>query len=338
MKTQRPNVLARALRDYFADHLPRVRGMSPNTVRSYRDSFTLLLRFVAAHTQRPVIVLDVDDLDADQVIAFLQHLEDVRGNSPATRNVRLAAIHAFFRYFASRFPDRLDQCQRVLGIPFKRAGSKPVEYLEFEELQAIFNIIDQTTTLGRRDYALIATMFNTGARVQEALDLRPCDVQFIRPYHARLFGKGRKERLCPLWPQTACLLRDLLAEYGTDPKSQAPLFRNRRGDPLTRFGVRYILTKHCDRARATIRTLANKRLHPHSIRHSTAIQLLKADVDLVTISHWLGHASVNTTNRYAKVDLEMKRDAINKIAPVDTTMTAPSWRTDTSILAWLESL
>ena len=337
MKTQRPNVLARTLRDYFADHLPRVRGLSPNTIHSYRDCFTLLLRFVAAQKRQSVIVLDIDDIDADRVIAFLQHLEDVRGNSPTTRNVRLAAIHAFFRYFANRFPDRMDQCQRVLGIPFKRAGSKPVEYLEFEELQAVFGIIDQTTSLGRRDYALLTTMFNTGARVQETLDLRPCDVQFVKPYHARLFGKGRKERLCPLWPQTVRLLRDLLAEYGTDRQSQEPLFRNRRGDPLTRFGVRYILAKHCDRARATNCTLANKRLHPHSIRHSTAIQLLKADVDLVTISHWLGHASVNTTNRYAKVDLEMKREAINKIAPEDTTK-PPSWRTDNSILKWLESL
>ena len=337
MKTQHPNALARALRDYFGDHLPRVRGMSPNTVRSYRDSFTLLLRFVATHSGRQVIVLDVDDLDADQVMAFLQHLEDVRGNSPTTRNVRLAAIHAFFRYFASRFPDRLEQCQRVLGIPFKRAGSKPVEYLEFEELQAIFEIIDRTTTLGRRDYALLTAMFNTGARVQEILDLRPCDVQFVKPYHARLFGKGQKERLCPLWPQTVRLLRDLIAENGVDVESKAPLFRNRRGHPLTRFGVRYILTKHCDRAQATARTLANKRLHPHSVRHSTAIQLLKAGVDLVTISNWLGHTSVNTTNRYAKIDLDMKREAINRIGPTEKG-TTPSWQTDSSILTWLESL
>lgn len=337
MKTQCPNALARALRDYFGDHLPRVRGMSPNTVRSYRDSFTLLLRFVATHSGRQVIVLDVDDLDADQVMAFLQHLEDVRGNSPTTRNVRLAAIHAFFRYLAGRFPDHLEQCQRVLGIPFKRAGSKPVEYLDFEELQAIFDIIDRTTTLGRRDYALLTAMFNTGARVQEILDLRPCDVQFVKPYHARLFGKGQKERLCPLWPQTVRLLRDLIAENGTDTKSQTPLFRNSRGGPLTRFGVRYILTKHCDRARPTARTLANKRLHPHSVRHSTAIQLLKADVDLVTISNWLGHASVNTTNRYAKIDLEMKREAINRIGPEEKGAT-PSWQTDSSILTWLESL
>jgi site-specific recombinase XerD len=155
----------------------------------------------------------------------------------------------------------------------------------------------------------------------------------------RLVGKGRKERLCPLWPQTAELLRSLLSESGMDPHSTEPLFRNHRGEPLTRFGVRYILAKYCGRARASTPTLAGKRLHPHSMRHSTAVHLLKAGVDLTTISHWLGHASVNTTNRYVTIDLEMKREAIAKARPVDggTDPVAP-WRSDTSILEWLEAL
>ncbi len=339
MKTHKPTALARALRHFFTDHLPRLRGMSPHTVRSYRDSLTLLLRFVIAHRRGGVDKLDVQDLTADRVIAFLQHLEDERGNSPTTRNVRLAAVHAFFRYLAGQQPDRLEHCQRVLGVPFKRTQSRTVDYLEYDEIQAVLSAVDRSTTDGRRDYALIATMFNTGARVQEFVDLRPCDLQLIRPFHARLFGKGRKERLCPLWPQTAELLLAFLAEHEIDTSSQKPLFRNHRGRPLTRFGVRYILAKYCDRARSAVPTIDGKRLHPHSMRHSTAIHLLKSGVDLVTISQWLGHASINTTNRYATIDLEMKRDALNKVDPVGDGVppTAP-WRNDASILTWLESL
>jgi site-specific recombinase XerD len=334
-----PNALARALRDFFADHLPRLRGVSPHTVQSYRDSLALLLRFAAAQRGRPVAALDLDDLGPEEVVAFLQHLEDERHNSISTRNVRLAAIHAFVRYLAARHPERLEQCQRILGIPFKRARSRPIEYFEYDEIQAVLAAVDRTTADGRRDYTLLAAMFNTGARVQEILDLRPCDLQLVKPLQVRLVGKGRKERLCPLWPQTAELLSSLLSESGMDPRSTEPLFRNHRGEPLTRFGVRYLLAKYCDRARASTPTLAAKRLHPHSMRHSTAVHLLKAGVDLTTISHWLGHASVNTTNRYVTIDLEMKREAIAKAKPVDDggDPIAP-WRSDASILEWLEAL
>ncbi|MFQ5463896.1 MAG: tyrosine-type recombinase/integrase [Candidatus Binatia bacterium] len=338
-KIQRPNALARALRDYFGDHLCRLRGMSPHTIHSYRDSVTLLLRFVAARRAKPVARLDIDDLDAEQVAAFLGHLEQVRSNSVSTRNVRLAAIHGFFRYLASRHPDRLDHCQRVLGVPFKRTGSRPVDYLEYDEIRAVLTAIDRRNIYGRSDYALLAMMFNTGARVQEILDLRPCDLQLVKPFHARLVGKGRKERLCPLWSQTAELLRELLAEHGIDAQSSEPLFRNRRGQPLTRFGVRYILGKYCRLASRAMPTLVGKRLHPHSMRHSTALHLLKSGVDLVTIGHWLGHASVNTTNRYVTVDLETKRAAISKAKTFDDGPSpVASWRKDASVLEWLEAL
>jgi site-specific recombinase XerD len=211
--------------------------------------------------------------------------------------------------------------------------------LEFTEIQAVLAAIDRSTTNGRRDYALLASMFNTGARVQEIVALRVADLRVEAPPHLRLFGKGRKERICPLWPQTAELLHSLLAERSTQARADQSVFVNHRGGTLTRFGVRYILAKYCTRAREAMPTSATKRLHPHSMRHSTAVHLLRSGVDIVTISQWLGHASVTTTNRYATVDLEMKRRAIEQAGGLDDTATGLAlWRADASILTWLEAL
>ena len=339
MTAAAPNDLARALRAFFADHLPRVRGASPHTIRSYRDSLVLLLRFVAARSQRSVTRLDLEDLGPQPVLAFLQHLETDRHNSAATRNVRLAAVHAFFRYCAMEHPARLDHCQRVLAVPFKRTVSRPVEYLEHGEIEAVLGAVDRRAADGRRDYALLATMFNTGARVQEIVVLNVADLRLDAPAQVRLHGKGRKERVCPLWPQTADLLRALLAERGRELRPDEPVFRNHRGMRLTRFGVRYLLRKYCARAQATVPALRTKRLHPHSMRHSTAVHLLRAGVDIVTISQWLGHASVTTTHRYATVDLDMKRQALAKARPTTRAASGPApWRTDASVLEWLEAL
>lgn len=255
-----PNPLARALRDFFSSHLPRLRGLSPHTVQSYRDSIALLLRFVAEQQKRSVATLDFDHIGPADVITFLGHLEQVRGNAVSTRNVRLAAIHAFFRYVAESHLERMEQCQRILAIPFKRSGSRAVEYLEYEEIAAVLAAIDRFSKQGRRDYTLIATMFNTGARVQETVDLRAGDLQLTRPYHVRLFGKGRKERFCPLWTETAEMLKQHCAEQQIDLRSNSPIFSNRHGHVLTRFGVRYILGKYFKHAQATMPSLAKKRL------------------------------------------------------------------------------
>lgn len=236
-----PNALGSALRGFFADHLPRIRGVSPHTVRSYRDAFILLLRFLSTRHKRPVVRLDFTDLQPDEVLAFLEHLEAERRNGTATRNARLAAVHAFARYAATTHPEHLELCQRLLATPFKRARQRVVEYLEAAEIRALLGAPDRATHDGRRDHALFLTLFNTGARVQELLDLRPCDLQLARPFQVRLRGKGRKERLCPLWPKTADTLRALLAENRIDPAGAQPLFRNHRGAALTRFGVRYLL-------------------------------------------------------------------------------------------------
>ncbi len=339
MSAARPNALARALRDFFADHLPRVRGVSPHTVHSYRDAFVLLLRFLAERRGRAVVELDLPDLTPDDILAFLDHLETDRGNAAVTRNARLAAIHAFARHVAASHPDHLELCQRILAVPFKRARQRLVEYLEADEIRVLLDTPDGTTPDGRRDRALLLALFNTGARVQEILDVRPCDLQLVRPLQIRLRGKGRKERLCPLWPQTADTLRALLTERGLEPSATQPLFRNHRGEPLTRFGVRYLLRKYARVAQSVVTSLASKRVHPHALRHTTAVHLLQAGVDLVTISHWLGHASVETTNRYAAVNLETKRKALAKARPLgDVDPSVAAWRTDTSVLTWLESL
>ncbi len=337
--TSPPNALASALRAFFGEHLPTIRGVSPHTIRSYRDSVALLLRFLASTTKRPVVALDVPDLTVEHIVAFPQHLEQQRHVTATTRNVRLAAIHSFARFLAAQEPSALDQAQRLLGIPFKRARSRPIAYLEHEEIAAVLATIDRSTRAGRRDYALVATMFNTGARVQEVLDLRASDLQLTKPYQLRLVGKGRKVRWCPLWPQTTQLLRAWCVERPLDLRSEAPVFVNQRGLPLSRFGVRFILAKHVRQAAQHQPGLATKKLHPHSLRHSTAVHLLKSGVDLPTIAHWLGHASVNTTNRYVTVDLELKRKALARAKPLGTSRSAPAaWRRDPGILEWLEAL
>lgn len=339
MTIQSANALARALQAFFTDYLPRLRGLSPHTLHSYRDTLVLLLRFLASSKNIELDRLDLGDILAEDVVTFLCHLESTRHNKISTRNVRLAAIHAFFHHVAVQFPDRLEQAQRILSIPLKRAESQPVDYLEYQEIHAVLESVDRTTPDGRRDYALLATMFNTGARVQEIIDLKVSDCQLTKPFQVRLSGKGRKLRICPLWPQTAEILRSLCADRALPHHAGTPLFLNHRGEPLTRFGIRYILARQCQRAQTICPSLAHKRLHPHSMRHSTAIYLLKSGVDLVTVSHWLGHASINTTNRYATIDMEMKREAIAKAEPPYEHPQIPAaWRTDASILDWLESL
>ena len=338
MKAKKPNLLASLLQNFFSNHLPILRGMSPHTIQSYRDSLVLLLRFLALHKNRPASTLDLGDLDLKGIQDFLVHLELNRKNSTSTRNIRLSALHSFFRFVAERHPDRLEQAQRILGIPFKKASSRVVEYLEYEEIKQVLSAIDQTKFKGRRDYALLATMFNTGARVQEILDLRGCDLQLTKPFQLQLMGKGRKQRCCPIWPQTAQILRRLCLELQIDLRSEERIFKNCRSAPLSRFGVRYILNEHLKQAQLSTPSLRSKRLHPHSMRHSTAVALLKSGVDLTTISQWLGHSDLNTSNRYAAIDLDMKRKAIESVRPMESQrMGKQPWRQNT-ILEWLESL
>jgi integrase/recombinase XerD len=332
-----PTKLAAVLRAFFAQHLPLTRGLSSRTVLSYRDTFVLLLRFLATRHDCGVVDLEFEHLRTEDVLAFLDHLEIQRKNSVATRNARLAAVHSFARFLATREPEQMEEAQRLLAVPIKRGPARAVDYLEGEEIAAMLGAAAQRRN-HVRDRALLLTLFNTGARVQELLDIRTGDLQLDRPTFVRLRGKGRKERLCPLWPETVAALQALLSTLME--REVIPIFRNHRGEPMTRFGVRYLLRRYAEQAQSVTPTLGAKRVHPHTYRHSAAVHLLRAGVDLVTISHWLGHASIETTNRYAAIDLETKRQALERAGPVmgASDSEATVWRTNASVLEWLEAL
>jgi site-specific recombinase XerD len=318
VNSRRSSQLSAGIMRFFEDYLPGQRGMSPHTVRSYRDGIVLLLQFTSRDANRPVEQLQIGDLTADRVVRFLRFLETSRGNGISTRNSRLGAIHVFARFLASELPEHLGSLQPVINIRFKRgARQAPIEYLDGAEVQAVLESIDRTRPSGQRDYALFALMFNTGARVQEILNIRRRDIRLEAPCQIRLLGKGNKIRLCPIWPATAKLLRSLIEQQRAsepDP-ANALLFTNARGQQLSRFGVRYLLRKYVALASKTTPTLREKRIHPHSLRHGTAVALLKSGVDFATISQWMGHASLNTTMRYARADIDLKRQALAQVFP-----------------------
>jgi integrase/recombinase XerD len=318
MKSSRPTELGRGIARFFEEYLPGERGLSVHTIRSYRDAIVLLLQFAARDARRRIEQLQITDLTAERISRFLKFLETNRHNGIATRNSRLGAIHVFARFLAAERPDQVGTLQRVINIPFKRgARDAPIEYLESHEMDAVLKSINRTRPAGQRDYALFALMLNTGARVQEVLNLRRRDVRLDAPCQVRLLGKGNRLRLCPLWSATAKLLHDLIGQQrssDSDP-ADALLFTNARGQPLTRFGVRYLLRKYVVAATRTAPTLRDKHIHPHSLRHGTAIALLKSGVDFATISQWMGHASLNTTMRYARADIDLKRQALSQVFP-----------------------
>jgi integrase/recombinase XerD len=327
-----------ALHGFLVDYLPRQRALSPHTLRSYRDSLKLLLQFAAGKGRDPS-GLTIEEITVQKVTAFLHSLEGQRHNGASTRNVRLSAIHSFFRYLSREQPEYLGQTQRILSIPFKRTATRQIDYFEFDEIQAVLKAIPSDQGPDCRDLALLSLMLNTGARVSEIVGLETSDLRLTAPLSVLLRGKGRKERICPLWPETARLLENLIEQRGLQPAQFAPLFLNRRGGRLTRFGVRLILNKHKEVAARHQSSLNNKRLHPHSVRHSTAVHLLRSGVDLSTIAHWLGHVSVNTTNKYLAVNLETKREALAKAQPLlNRRRDLGKWRKKPGLMEWLTAL
>jgi site-specific recombinase XerD len=329
-------ILAGLLHSFFHEWLVDQRDASHRTILAYRDTWRLFLRFVAQHLKRQVSALRTEDLTEEMLLAFLKHIEHDRQGSIGTRNCRLAAIRSFFSFVAEREPPAAKQCAEVLRVPFKRAPRQAMCYLDSEEVAAILAQPNRTTAEGQRDHALLSLLYNTGARIQEALDLRPQDIRLKSPTHVRLLGKGKKERISPLWPETADVLAALLRRCPR--RDDEPLFINRYREPLTASGFRFRLRQYVRKAAAHLPTLAQKRITPHVFRRTTAVQLVAAGVDVTVIRSWLGHVKLDTTNLYAEANIETKRKALEQVDPKLRPSKAPRWKRDADLMAWLDSL
>jgi site-specific recombinase XerD len=324
------------LHAFFHDWLVQQRNVSHHTVLSYRDSWRLFLRFVAAQKTTSVARLGMDDLTAVEVLAFLKDIEQIRKSSIGTRNCRLSALHSFYRFVADREPLAAAQCAAVLRIPTKKAPVVEVRDLDEDEISAILAQPNRLKLEGQRDHVLLAFLYNTGARIQEALDLSVQALRLESPFQVRLFGKGRKERICPLWPETVELLKALLKRKPR--REDEPIFVNRYGNPLKASGVRFKLKQYAAAAGKKVPSLTSKRVSPHRFRHATAVSLVTAEVDVTVIRSWLGHESLDTTNIYARANVEAKRKALEKVDGAARSSKPPRWKREVELMAWLDSL
>ena len=333
------NLLGRWVRRFLLEHLVTERNLSANTQRSYRDTLALLLPFLGRALRKTPDRFTVDDLTAERVKAFLLYLEESRHCQIRTRNQRLSAIHSLARLIAMHSPEHVHWCGQIRSIPMKKGTHGLVSYLERPAVDALLQAPDRKTALGRRDRTILLFLYNSGARADEVAQLAITDLDLARDLKkglssVRLMGKGRKIRRCPLWPETATELAALIARRAAAER----VFLNRRGLPLTRFGI-YSLVKRCARqAGKTQPALVDKGLSPHTIRHTTATPLLRAGVDLNTIRAWLGHVSLDTTNIYAETDLQMKAKALAQCEIPPTHRALPRWRSDAGLMAFLRSL
>ena len=326
--------LAPTLQAFFTERLIAQRHASPHTVAAYRDTFRLLLGFADDRLGKGPSKLDVDDLDAKLIGAFLEHLETDRANSARTRNARLAAIHSFYRYAALRHPEHAAIIERVLAVPPKRFERRTVSFLSDGEVDALLDAPNQTSWLGRRDHALLLTAIQTGLRVSELVNLRCADVTLATGAHVRCIGKGRKERATPLTAITVTVLRTWLAERRADPVE--PLFVTTGGQALSRYGVNAIIERHVRTAAASCPSIATKAVTAHTLRHTAAMRLLHAGVDITVIALWLGHESVETTQMYVHADLTLKERALSRTTPIGGP--PGRYRPPDDLLAFLEGL
>lgn len=328
------------IRPFFYQYLAGIKGVSSNTIISYRDTLKLFLRFGAHWLKKPVDRLNIEDLDVKMVLAFLNHVENGIGNAINTRNARLAGIRTFFGFVGEEEPALLDSCRKIRSIPVKRAKHKTVEYLDAHEMQAVFDAVDTESRTGVRDKALLFTLYNTGARVQEIVDLCIGDLRLNPPGQVRLLGKGRKQRACPLWPETMDALKDYLQNRHPKNRNIERVFLNAHGTSITRFGIAYIITKYAQKASVRCPTLNKKIVGPHTFRHSTAMHLIQAGNDINMVKLWLGHADINTTHIYVEIDMEMKQKILNTSQPPrchKNNTKGPKWR-EPDILKWLDEL
>jgi integrase/recombinase XerD len=321
------------IRRFLLEHLVAERNLSRNTQASYRDTLTLLLPFVSKHAGCAIDRMTVDELTPEVVRKFLDHLQRDRHCSEVTRNQRLATIHSLARFIGTRSPVHLAWCSEIRAVPFKKTAKTAIGYLEKAEMDALLNQPDRRRSLGVRDHALLLFLYNSGARADEAAKLTVGNLQLGASQSVQLRGKGNKVRICPLWPTTATSLTRLVAERN---KNEA-VFLGRTNQPLTRFGIHRLVTQYAAMASETVPTLATKRVSPHTIRHTTAVHLLRAGVDINTIRAWLGHISLDTTHIYAEVDLEMKAEALARV-DISSLRQPPRQHFLPSLMAFLKAL
>jgi len=324
------------IRRFLLEYVVNERHLARNTQLSYRDTLRLLLPFVSEAIRQPLDQLAIDQLSPPLVQQFLGHLEQQRGCTLPTRNVRLAAIHALARFIALHSPEHVAWCGELRAIPFKKTASSPLAYLDKAEMDALLEAPHRQTAQGLRDYVLLLFLYNTGARASEAAQVTVADLSLTSPPSVRLVGKGNRVRHCPLWMKTAQSLTPLIMNRARSE----PVFRNRRQQPITRFGIRALVQRTVATASQHLPSLRDKLVSPHTIRHTTAVHLLRAGVDINTIRAWLGHVSLDTTNIYAEVDLEMKAKALARCdVPSDADETNETdWHNDPELMAFLQAL
>ena len=328
------NSFSSLLEAFFTDRLMRQRQASPNTIASYRDSFCLLFKFAQQRLKKAPSKLSIEDLNAPFIGAFLDHLEKDRGNSARSRNARLAAIHSFFKYVALQDPSYSALIQRVLAIPTKRYDRKLIDFLTKLEIEVLLEVPDQNTWAGRRDRTLLFLAIQTGLRVSELIGLICKDVVLDSGAHVRCKGKGRKYRCTPLRKELVAVLRSWVRERNGQPDD--PLFPNARGGFLSRDGVEYLLAKHVAAARQKCPSIQKKRISPHVLRHTAAMELLQHGVDRTVIALWLGHESIETVQIYVQANLEMKEKALAKTTPIN--VKPGRYQPADQILAFLKGL
>lgn len=303
------STLGALIESFFTQRLIRQRQASPATLFAYKDALRLLLQFVSSAIDKPVDLLALQDIDRNRVLAFLDFLETERGNCPRTRNARLAVIHSFFRHVAFSDPTAVALAQGILGIGPKRTVKYVVGFLQPPEAEALLAAPDRRTARGRRDHALLLFLLRTGARASEAIGVDLADLS-LGPRQVLIHGKGSKQRVVPLATDLAAILGDLVDERGIDARTKVPLFVDAKGKRLTRFGLTHIVRRAVRIASTQVRSLEGRPISPHTFRHTTAMRLLQAGVDLAVIRAWLGHVDIQTTHQYLEADVEMKRHAL----------------------------
>jgi len=327
---------------FFEDHLKCQKGLQSTSLKSYRDALCLLLQFVAKDTNHKMTRLTTDDLTSDRIRRFLNYLEQDRGNKVQTRNQRLAVVRTFFEYLAERDPLTISEAQRVSAIPVKRTSLPETMYLDRDEINTLFANIPTSGPLALRNHILLLFLYNTGARVQEVADLRKANLLLNAEPRAHLHGKGDKWRTCPLWEQTTTLLQQLLSQNDQHNSAEDYVFLSRTGSPLTRFGIYKIVRHYTAGLKKKKADGSPCLISPHIFRHTTAVHLLESGVEINVIRAWLGHVSLETTNRYAEISLRMKMEAMRTCeSELNTPMVHHQkckWRDDPELMKWLQSL